>query len=205
MQPDSTRSHRRHLIIEGMDGSGKDTLIHHLIKTISHPGTPLGTQFPQPHFRVHARASTSLGGPVDELDQWVENDLALMALARPWIYNRHPLISEPIYAPYRQINPGSKGKFRDPNWIKAKSVMVARQSFLVVCDPGWDHIKKTLRENHGAHMPGVVENAENLYAQYINVGYNWPGPVLRYNYMEAAPSFVAQRLHTMLEWGPFRG
>lgn len=157
----------RSIIVEGMDGSGKDTLIRDLIPTfVDH--TP------------HERASTSLGGPVPNLAEWVARDASKMA-NHAWIYNRHPLVSEPIYGPIRPDRP-TEETFTNPAWLSAYRRIVARESVLVICQPPFHIVKATLdHQGAEAHMPGVYDNALTLYTKYSTLV--WPGRTIRYNYM----------------------
>lgn len=157
----------RSIIVEGCDGSGKDTLINELL--------PIFTDH-----TLHARASTSLGGPVANLGEWVATDAVKMAETGPWIYNRHPLISEPIYG---RIRPGSEvaEPFTNAAWISAYRRIVARECVVLICQPPYHAVKATV-ESQGpdAHMPGVYDNVLEIYTRYAT--FVWPGRVVRYNY-----------------------
>lgn len=190
------QSVRRHLVVEGMDGSGKDTLIRSLLTYRAQ------TEDSGPHFTLHERASTSLGGPVTNLDMWVVNDLSRMVTGDlpPSLYNRHPLISELIYADRRLVNVGLKFPFTDPSWVEKHRKMLAYHSVLVVCDPGWRTVKRNLDRSVGGHMPGVAESAEQLYSEYQEVIYRWAGPVIRYNYTTTPSHRLVARIRNLMEW-----
>jgi hypothetical protein len=160
---------KRHIIIEGCDGTGKDTLIERLLMT------NFGRQF-----QVHQRASTSLGGPVASLDEWVEEDTLTLAHTGPWIYNRHPLISETIYAPYREMNRGLSGQFKNPTWITEHRRYLAQYSVLVILKPPFSRVKQIV-ESQGvnAHLPGVYTHLESIYNTYAT--FLWPGTTIRYD------------------------
>jgi hypothetical protein len=161
----------RSLIIEGIDASGKDTVIRSLI-AYKHWATPP---------TLHERASTSLGGPVTELGAWVANDALEMHRTGPWLYNRHPLVSEPIYGPYRRVQPGVREPFNNPAWLDAWRRVVARESILVMCCPPYSTVVGTMaRQGPTAHMPGVYENALPIYREYNRLV--WPGITIRYDY-----------------------
>lgn len=158
----------RSIIVEGMDGSGKDTLIRDLSAVY-------------PAYMLHERASTSLGGPVADLSSWVARDAVRMEETGPWIYNRHPLISEPIYAPIRRVNPGLSGVWTNQGWLDAYRRIVASVSVVVVCQPPWETVRATLMaQGPDAHMPGVADNAPTLYEAYGML--LWPGRLVRYDY-----------------------
>lgn len=166
------------IIVEGCDGSGKDTLIDKLMSL------PWG-------YRLHERASTSLGGPVSHLGDWVIRDAPAMNRRRPYIYNRHPLISEPIYAPVRKVNPGLSGEWTSPEWIAEWRRIVGSQSVLVICQPPFRAVANTVKaQGPEAHMPGVAENIRRIYLSYNRLV--WPGTTLRYDYtFDLFPTLVS--------------
>lgn len=175
---------RKHIIVEGMDGSGKDWLIRDLM------------DLTMGEFVIHERASTSLGGPVARVDQWVLDDLGKMESQPASIYNRHPLISEPIYAPIRKVNPGLRGHWRNLTWIKQNSRLVANHCVLVICHLPLPHIKEYLQQSEVGHMPGVIEAAEYLHQAYSQ--FVWAGPTIRYNHHTTAPDHLLRSVQSFL-------
>lgn len=169
---------RKHIIVEGMDGSGKDTLIYDLIDLF-------------PDHTLHARASTSLGGPVPNVAVWTATDVTTMPKQAPSIYNRHPLISEPIYAPVRRVNPGLKPPWDSPAWVNAWARRAAPFCVVVLCQPPFIQIRSNLlRSGPMAHMPGVVENSWALYQRYALL--TWPMSMIRYDYTRDSPAILAE-------------
>lgn len=160
----------RHIIVEGMDGTGKSNLVQAIMD--SHLSK---------RFALHARASTSKGGPVDDLEGWVERDLATMGTGtQTYIYDRHPLISEPIYGPVcRGAMPGS---FNSPQWLEARRQTLRHWCVVIWCIPPWMTVKNNLVDTAGNHMQGVMENARQLYYLYDYTSYTWPGASIRYDY-----------------------
>lgn len=174
----------RSIIVEGMDGSGKDTLIEKLLISL-------------PKHHLHERASTSLGGPVDGLAEWVRKDAHHITTSDiPHIYNRHPLISEPIYAPYRPDRPLSPG-FENAAWVDAYRRIVGSAAVVVICQPPWSVVKTNLDASADGHMPGVVDNAPKLYEAYGSLV--WSGRSIRYNYTADPYSSLLHALVPMLE------
>jgi hypothetical protein len=168
-----------------MDGTGKDGLINELMIQFS------------PQFQVHERASTSLGGPVANLADWVVADMHNMPTNPPYIYNRHPLISEPIYAPRRKINPGLRGVWRNPPWIDTYLRFAAQHCVLVICQPPFATVADNLlRSGADAHMPGVFEAAEELYKEYET--FVWHGATIRYSYLRDSKESVARTIQSKL-------
>jgi len=160
----------KHLIIEGCDGTGKSTLINQLSST--------------ERYVQHSRASTSTGGPVPDLDGWVRNDLDFLEYKDPllpFIYDRHPLISELIYADLRTVNRGVSGGFAKLPWIIESQRRMAKLSVLVICSPSFFSVQKAIEASgKDAHMPGVYDNLHAIYSRYER--FIWPGRVVRYNW-----------------------
>lgn len=146
------------VILEGPDGGGKTTLIRHFL---------------QKGMRQHPRASHSTGGPVPALDTWVTNH------SNPgtgWVFDRHPLISEPIYGP---ICRGKvPGQFNDPRWVEEETRRCAADNVLVLCLPP----QAIARENAGkdGQMVGVLDHYDEIYNAYLRLW--WPGVIIRYDY-----------------------
>lgn len=162
----------KHIIVEGCDGSGKTGLIEELSK----------------HFNLvrHLRASDSITGPVKNLRDWVERDLDYLEGSEldpdrwTYIYDRHPLISEPIYANYRWVNPGLADGFDDENWIRSTTKDMGSLSILVICSPPYEEVERVLQmQGREAHMPGVFENRFSIWKRYVTLC--WPGTVIRYD------------------------
>lgn len=157
---------KRHLIIEGCDGTGKDTLIRQL-------------RLDMPEYMLHDRASHSINGPVAGLDEWVEADNMVLHRIGPHIYNRHPLISEPIYGPHREGRP-THPAFRDKTWLDLHRSLTAAFSILIIVQPPWSVVNDILiTQGPHEHMAGVYENRRYIYEQYR--AFTWPGIMLRYN------------------------
>ena len=87
------------LIIEGPDGSGKTTLAHQLSELLNWPINP----------RVVATDTT----PMVNLKAWTEDNIG-RGLHRT-IYDRHRLISEPIYGSLRRATEPASG-FDQLSW-----------------------------------------------------------------------------------------
>lgn len=175
----------RSIIVEGMDGSGKDTLIGALVERF-------------PDHTLHERASTSIGGPIANLAQWVAKDAKAMHSSGPWIYNRHPLISELIYAPRRTVNPGLSEPWTNAAWVAAYRRLVARESVVVICQPPFDVVRRTLeRQGADSHMPGVYQNQGALYREYAK--FVWSGRLIRYDYTKDTVNSLVHSLSIYAE------
>lgn len=164
----------RHIIVEGPDGGGKTGMVARI--------NSLG-------YTTHERASSSTGGPIPDLTAWFTNDIAQIEgqdgrspeTYGPWVYDRHPLISEPIYAPTaRHVMP--QGKFGFAAWVKAQRQRLYPHMLVVWCMPDLDTVVRNVQNNSTDQMPGVVENIRQIHHEYMNVARAWTGPSLWWNY-----------------------
>jgi energy-coupling factor transporter ATP-binding protein EcfA2 len=170
----------RHVVVEGVDGSGKDTLIRTLAKIAPPP-------YPEfPHFSIHPRACTSTGGPVSNLADWVDEDMKYIENMTPSIYNRHPLISEPIYGPL--IRGYLPSGFNNRKWVDSRTEKLASHCLVIFCDPGLDLVRERIKMD--PQMPKVVDNLDKLYELYQIDALNWNGPKLYYNSNHLTPQHV---------------
>lgn len=157
----------KHLIVEGVDGSGKTTLRDRLLERLT-------------DFRPHPRASESIGGPVEHLDRWTQGNTMAMGIYPPSVYDRHPIISEPIYGPIcRHLLPGM---FNQPTWVHMMRNRVADNSLVVFCNPPLDVVAANVMRSRDRQMPGVVDNIRELHAEYNASMNGWPGLQIRYDY-----------------------
>lgn len=129
------------IIIEGVDGSGKTTLIKKLAYDLKLP--------------VARRHVTSQGGPKENLDKWVLRDLESK---QHLIYDRHPTISDPIYTDVLQRQPKLSADVIELYLANTKP-------FVVLCDPGLHNVAKNIHTEQ--QMRGVLENYRELYYAYV--------------------------------------
>lgn len=165
----------RHVIIEGPDGSGKSGLINRLLKDL-----PLS---------LHHRASTSVGGPLADITTWYESDATNLQHPTygpggeygPWIYDRHPLISERIYAMHARDDV-PQGKYADADWVTAQLQFMAKHAIMVWCLPPKSHVFSNVNHNSGEQMPGVVNHIGDIYRAYTRGAHRWPGVAVWWDY-----------------------
>lgn len=154
------------VIVEGPDGSGKSTLVQRLSEELK--------------VEVRPRACTSDNG-VDPatLREWVDQDLGGDTQG---LYDRHPLISEPIYGPI--IRGRMAEGFADPEWLSMSlSMLRQRTSIFIFCLPPWPAVRHNVIINHKAstpHLKGVLKHSEALYEMYVHraaveaqLGFTW--------------------------------
>lgn len=176
---------RRNIIVEGMDGSGKDTLIAQLTDIM----TPTPT--------LHERFCTSKGGPLatgNELAALITVDAFTMPDSRPYvIYNRHSIISDPIYCGLRG---GPEGVWTSAAWVNAYQRWIAKYAVVILCQPPFEEVDFNIRYDHN-QMPGVADHARELYDAYAALV--WPGPTIRYDYTRDTPQDIVNLLGKVLD------
>jgi len=152
-----------HVVVEGPDGAGKTTLIQRILDAMP--------------IKLHDRFSTSVGGPMDSLAQRVSDDIStLFNPDPPYLYDRHPIISEPIYGPV--IRGKVPESFRSFSWTLARRGEVAHNCLVVLCLPSLGLVRDNVARND--QMPGVVEHIDEIWSRYNAM--MWPGAMVRYNY-----------------------
>lgn len=160
------------IVCEGMDGTGKSTLIK---KLNADTGLP-----------IHPRAvEDQTGKPVSDLFEWAKNDVLNWPNKPMSLYDRHPFVSEYIYGPITRG--GVALGFRTP---QAKFLLnkFFQGAHIIFCVTDAQSIHENLRRT--AQMDGVNENVQELYMAYVNFIQNYPGNFSVYNYSGDDPEWA---------------
>lgn len=165
------------VIVEGPDGGGKTSLV-----------TQVCNEF---GVLVRPRACTSDNG-VDPatLRDWVDNDLSESGKAPSsdsWLYDRYPLVSEPIYGPL--IRGRMADGFADLIWLRSRLNILEhdRHSLVVFCLPPEEEVMRNVNRSHGhgtKHLEGVHKNARAIYQQYLYLAVLWQGNSVVWDYTQ---------------------
>lgn len=138
------------IVVEGVDGSGKSTLINSLSYELK--------------LKVHPRASSSVGGPVKDIFGWAARDLDQWhQQSTPHIYDRHPLISEPIYGPV--VRGHLDHRFSTPEGRRIQQ-MFKELSLVILCKPPIQEVMSNISDPLHDQMDGVADHAAALYHLY---------------------------------------
>jgi hypothetical protein len=157
----------RHIIIEGPDGSGKSTLIWRLTEALG--------------YEVNAKASDSLTGPVPDLAKWTVDDMARWPSdIVPRIYDRYPVISEPLYGLVVRHN--IRPQFDNTGWLADLRLTMYRRAVVVWCLPSLDTVRLNVTSKPNDQMPGVVDNIQHLWHGYHALWRAWGGLSYRWDY-----------------------
>lgn len=137
------------IIIEGPDGAGKTTLIQRLQKEF-------------PTLTLVSR-HVNHQGPTTDLKLWVEQDHPSQLRDFPRIYDRHPLISEPIYGPILRGNLAEG--FNDLDWFMEQWAWLTGASpIFIFCLPPLEVVQSRLSST--PQMPGVDNSIGLIYWSY---------------------------------------
>lgn len=138
------------IILEGPDGAGKTTLMEQLLDAF-------------PSIEHHERASTSTGGPVDNIFNWAEADVETWPVQPLSFYDRHPLISEPIYGTILRGNVDPR--FGD---VAGANLMhkLNSKALVVYCLPEFSTVFANIQKNEADQLSGVGENIWDIYESY---------------------------------------
>lgn len=140
------------IVLEGPDGAGKSTLLSQLLDAF-------------PSIEEHERASTSKGGPVDNIFDWAEADVETWAMQPLSFYDRHPLVSEPIYGTI--LRGGCDKRFGQQEGHQLANKLHNR-SLIVYCLPQISTVVQNVKGNESDQLSGVSDNIFDIYLAYQN-------------------------------------
>lgn len=169
------------IIVEGPDGGGKTTLVNKIHKAFELPLAP--------------KASDSLKGPVPNLCRWVDNDLLEWGSKPLAIYDRYPLISEPIYGS------AIRGKLPLPmtrSWMRSRTNTMRSLSLVIWCVPPFDVVKANVIDHPGEHMTGVAEDIDAIWSLYAWQSNVWPALSMAYDYDSSSPEAQETHLYNLV-------
>lgn len=136
------------IIVEGPDGAGKTTLINRLSEYLKLPISP----------RVVSKQAEAM---VD-MKQWVDNNLA--AGKQNMLFDRHRLISDPIYSTVlrRHNSPG----FEDIHWMMPRvNALYRMKPAIVYCLPPLEVVMANVKDDPDNVV--VAATIEQVYGAYV--------------------------------------
>lgn len=137
------------IIVEGPDGAGKSTLVKLLSEKLNLP--------------VAAKVVSSDTQPMTDLVAWTESNVA--AGFQRTIFDRHRLISEPIYACFRDGDPTAS--FMDLGWLAEQMWHFYQvKPILIYCLPRLQTVVANVK-NPSTDNGAVAEWIEHIYAGYV--------------------------------------
>lgn len=138
------------IIIEGPDGSGKSTLVNKLAQELRLPVAD----------KVVASDTTAM----TDLVKWTEDNVARGF--QPTIFDRHRLISEPIYGPI--LKPRQDPSFCDLSWLSQQLwLFYGCKPVIIYCLPDIRTVRANVaREDTDNSV--VASRIAAIYAAYVN-------------------------------------
>ncbi len=137
------------IVVEGPDGGGKSTLVHLLSSKLKVP--------------VANKVVGSDTQPLTDLAAWTENNVSRGFQAM--IFDRHRLISEPIYAPLKSADPS--GKFLDLGWMSEMMwAFYAAHPIIIYALPDLESVRANVQDP-STENEFVVEWINHIYAGYV--------------------------------------
>ena len=169
------------LIVEGPDGGGKTRLIERLSKSLEWPVAP----------RVVSKDAEAMVDLVKWVEENLEGDL------QPVIYDRHRLISEPIYGPL--LRGDMEEGFCSLPWLRDKQTWLRSiNPFVIFCLPPLETVHGNIREDPDNTV--VWGRINQIYWLYHNLAASWPGTCATWDYTEDD----YHRLFTRIYYWAFR-
>lgn len=153
----------KHVVVEGCDGSGKTNLINELLYRLAIP--------------QHPRFVQSTGGPPGDLDVRMMQDFnSPLYRNRPHLYDRHPIISEPIYGPI--VRGEAIGLFKHAGWVQQYQKRLADVAVVVFCLPPFNVVAKNVDNPLVPQMVGVSVHLPLIYNAYLRTAEQWDNPLI---------------------------
>lgn len=140
------------IIVEGPDGAGKTTLIRALVD-----GTGL---------EVAPRVVSKGAEAMVDLVKWTEYNVR--AGWQPIIYDRHRLISEPIYGPI--LRERFEQKFDNPEWLHEMFFTFYQRvkPLIIYCIPPFPAVWKNVQDDDDNKVVQDKKNIRAIYGAYLN-------------------------------------
>ena len=171
------------IVVEGPDGAGKTSLVEKLIKDLEIPLAPKAVG-------GDAHALVPLRKYVDD---------TLDAGFRRMLYDRHALISEPIYSSGLTKMRPAKG-FDDYRWVStAYSRWRDLAPLVIICLPPFDEVwKNCQRDEHNKRLFPTKYRLAAIYWLYFNLAARNPAYMI-YDYTKDQYGMVLDFLIHSLE------
>lgn len=172
------------IVVEGPDGAGKTTLIEKISRELDIPVAD----------RVVGKDTKAM---VD-LKQWTELNTAQGF--RRIIYDRHRLISEPIYGPILRDEP--EPGFNELLWLtRVMRRFYSCKPVLIYCLPPWQTVLSNVLHDRDNDNSAVEARISRIYSAYIarasiDTVHHFNTMIYDYTVHEAAP--VVDRVRTYL-------
>lgn len=170
------------IVVEGPDGAGKTTLISRLSDELQ--------------LEVAPRVVSKDAEAMVNLKQWTEDNVR--EGFQPRIFDRHRLISEPIYGPVLRDAP--EPGFDDPYWFRGMMAeFYALEPIVIYCLPPWPVVWKNIVETPDNRIfHDSSQKAYLIWNSYYNKAVTEvalrPLHTIMYNYTADRPGLIFDRV-----------
>lgn len=139
------------IIVEGPDGAGKTTLINHLVEVLDLPVAP----------RVVSKDAEAM----TDLVRWTEDNVKRGFQAT--IFDRHRLISEPIYGPI--LRGDLTPEFADHQWFgDMMASLYHSEPILIYCLPPFDTVYNNVKGDPDNKVVSGGPQIRAIWGGYLN-------------------------------------
>jgi hypothetical protein len=137
------------IVIEGPDGGGKSTLVQQISQQFGRP--------------ISHRVVDKDTNALVDLKAWTEKNLSFTNDL--YVYDRHRLISEPIYGPIIREKP--EPGFDDPQWLATMmwQFYMKKRPLIIYCLPSLETVIENV--NRGDDNKVVASKIQSIYTLYI--------------------------------------
>lgn len=171
------------IVVEGPDGGGKSTLVRILS---SHLKVPIAN-----------KVVGSDTKPLTDLVKWTEDNVSRGFQAM--IFDRHRLISEPIYSPFRSYEPTAQ--FLDLGWVSDMTWnFYEAKPIIIYALPGIESVRTNVLDPTTENQ-FVAEWINHIYAGYVaKASSDLTRPNCRlYNYTTTRPDDIVGWVSRLLD------
>lgn len=140
------------IVVEGPDGAGKTTLINYLLENTG-------------NLEVAPRVVSKDAEALVDLRQWVHTNLRVGK--QRMIFDRHRLISEPIYGPIlrKKLEPG----FSDANWFApALEKFYSIDPLVIYCLPPLKTVWSNVQDDEDNKVVAQQHVLQQVWGAYFN-------------------------------------
>jgi hypothetical protein len=170
------------IIVEGPDGAGKTKLVERIYGDFG--------------LQVSPKVVDSDTNAMVDLKQWTDENLA--GGFQPMIFDRHRLVSEPIYSAVMHKRPDQN--FWDPDWLipAIHCLRLSVKPVMVFCLPPWEEVWKNTVNDPNNQI--IFPHIQKIYNAYIAAYANWGTEALRWDYCHPDREEHYGRIHSRIQF-----